>query len=628
MSGNENALQILEELTKKNLFIAALEGANNCYRYHALFKELLLNKLKNNYTGELQKLHALAANWYRSNDNILLAVEHALAGENYPLAIELLENHGEELFNHGEQRNLIQWIESIPEQYLMESPYLLIFESMLLYLAGKQDQAKTTLETADKILNKITPILDNPEHESAVPQNPDQAALHGMYYAVNAFLHLFSGDYAVMAANSTRALDLLPESKTMWRMSVSIISGDIYAISGKLHYAADAYNQALISSRRSKDQFFALMAGFKLARVYYYQGRFTDAGNLCSELIEEAASNGFARTARVGNLWVILGMLACERNRLDQALDHVQEGTSLIEKENSMLVSGWAKACLARVYLSRNELDLAENAIRQAEDCGNRMNLAYVENLAAAYKSRLWLVYGRSDPLWIDEAYRFMQTRNLPVNEGEGLHFFRIDEYLSFIRVLIASKRVKEGRQILDQLISIARDNGITYLLMETLLLNALTWTACEEAGDASEETALSIIEQAFEEAGPRAIREGFTRVFINEGPPLAKLLYRAAQKGLYPEFFSKLLLAFPEAPLPKHGSQLSQDKMIEPLSDRELEILRLISFGRSNQEISAQLYLSMNTVKWHLRNIYGKLGANNRTDAAARARSLHLLDG
>ncbi len=625
VTGAENSQQILKEMVNKNLFIVTLDGEKNFYRYHALFKELLLNILQNHYKDELNSLHISAAIWYRSNGFIPDAIEHALAGNDYLLAMELLETHGEGLFNRGEQINLVQWIETIPEQYLMKNPYLLIFESMLLYLSGEPGKAKSALETAGGILNDKTSSYDNTRATSTVKQNTDIRALQGMHYVASAFLQLFSGDYNAMADNSAKALKLLPESKTMWRLSVSVISGDIDAITGKLHHAADAYNQALIASRRSGDQFFALMSGFKLARVYFYQGRFTDAENLCSELLNEAENYGFARTARAGNLQVILGMLACERNRIEQALDYVKQGLFLIERENSMLVSGWAKVCLAGVHLSRDELDLAETAIREAEICGSNRNLAYVENLAAAYKTRLWLIYSRSDPLWIDEAYRFMQTRNLPVKEG--LNFFRIDEYLSLIRVLIAARKGKEARQILDQLIRIARNNGITFLLMEALLLSALTYTACEETGNANEVKALKIIEQAFEEAGSRAIREGFTRVFINEGPPLAKLLYKALQKGVYPEFIGKLLLAFPEVPGPLHGTQVSQEKMIEPLSDRELEILKLISSGRSNQEISTQLYLSMNTVKWHLRNIYGKLGAENRTDAAARARSLDLLD-
>ena len=624
LTGRKDAGEILKELENRNLFVFPWGEKGLWYRYHALFRELLQYRLHDAYGKEISALHTRASRWLESNGYTSPAIEHALKAGDFSQAVTLLDGYAENLFNRGEQKNLFKWMQVIPEEYLQEHAQLRIFESMMLYLSGKIREAKVVMDGVRRQLDSYGQIQ---ETNTSRKGNPVPQELKGMYFAMQSFLHLFSGEYNSMAENAHRALELLPEHKTLWRSGVSVISGDVCAISGALNSAEDAYMQALAACRRSGDHYFTLMAGFKLLRVWFYQGKFTEADHLGVELLKEAEESGFAKTARTGSIMVLKGMIACERNQLEEALERVKKGLSLIEKENYMLL-GWAHACLARVYLAQGELDTALESLRRTEEFGRAGEIPYVENLAAAGKARLWLVQGRKDPVRIEEAYHLLRKR-LPLGrEGsmedeQKIQFFRLDEYQALVRVLLAKGYADKAEQILQQLEPIAHQGGAVYLTMEVLLLRALARAARRD--DDAEKEALEIIRRAFQTAGPRAIEEGWVRVFVDEGPPLARLLYRAAEAEIYLAYTGSLLAQFPSEPS-SEPSPGKQGVLVEPLSKRELEILQLIAEGLSNQDIASRLYLSPNTVKWHVKNIYGKLGVENRVASVARARSLKLV--
>ncbi len=616
LTGRTDAETILEELESKNLFIVPLEREGRWYRYHTLFAELLRVQLAKTRGKEtVAGLHRKAGRWFEANGHSYLAIEHTLNAGSDDQAAAMLEKYATELFNSGEQKALLRWMQEIPRACLVRYPRLLMFESMLLYLAGKSREAEAVLEKAGASLQE--------GKKPAWSSQADHEELEGIYYAVKAFLQLFSGNVAAMEENSRLALQLLPEMSPPWRSNLSILAGDIAAISGKLSAAVEAYTQALADCRRAEDHFFTLMAGFKLTRVLFYQGRLTDTDRLCLELLEGAAGTGFAHTARAGCLRIMRGMVACERNRLDQALEFVQKGLALIEKEHLMLLAGWAYACLARVQFARDRLEDAAVAVRQAESSGRAGELPYIENLATAWKARLWTRQGRRDPQYLDEAYHLLLGRGLfkEHDVDDEPEFFRLDEYLALARVLIARGEGSQAERFLPKLQRIAAAENSILLLTEVLLLRALAQQDVQEG-----EGERAMIKETLQAAGPRFQAEGFVRVFVDEGPPAAHLLERARQAGIFPALTGQLLAAFPAGDEPDRGDLAARGALAEPLSEREREILQLLHDGLSNPEIAAQLYLSLNTVKWHLKNIYGKLDVDSRTAAAARARSLGLV--
>jgi len=621
LSGREEARAILNKLEKDNLFVIPLDQAGKWYRYHTLFAEMLRLRLEaKKGMEEITSLHKKAASWFAEKDQPSRAILHALKAADFNFAAALLEQNADTLFNRGEQRNLTRWIEQIPPKIVEKRPRLLPFLSMLTYLSGDTVRAEETLE-------KARPLVVASESDLQKPETGDQQELLGIYYAVKAYLRLFKGDVAGMSQDSEKAIANLPEKDSMWRSNLLILSGDIAAISGRINKAADIFTEALAICRRTNDHFFTLMAGFKLARIFYYQGRLTEADQLCLELIDEAENSGFSSTARAGCLHIIRGMVAYERDRLDEALNLAQRGFKLIEREGFMLLAGWAYCCLAAIYLARSDLQEASTMVRQAESCGLAGELPYIENLAAAWKARLRLVESRQDPAMLDDTIEMLLKRNLfPDRDLEGsIEFFRIDEYTALARVLIARGHTSTAEKFLPSIQQIAENERIVYLLAEALLLRATAAIGNDNIDDG-----YVYFKEALEKCGPRIQQEAIKRLFLNEGKALVKLLQRARKEKLFPELTSSLLSAIEETskPLVQGISEpaAEEEQLIEELSDRELEILELINAGLTNQDIASRLYLSLNTVKWHLKNIYGKLAVDNRAAAAARARSLGLI--
>ncbi len=256
-----------------------------------------------------------------------------------------------------------------------------------------------------------------------------------------------------------------------------------------------------------------------------------------------------------------------------------------------------------------------------------KANLTSLHKKAAAWKARLRLIEGRHDPVLLDDTIEMLLKRNLfPNQDLEGpVDFFRLDEYLALARVLIARNHASETEKFLPRIQQIAEKEKILYLLAEVLLLRAIAAVSNDKA-----EKGYMYFREALQKCGPRIQQEGIKRLFLNEGKAVEKLLHLAQNEGLYPELTASLLSAIEKTTKPiVHGTSepaLEDQRLIEELSDRELEVLELINAGLTNQDISSRLYLSLNTVKWHLKNIYGKLAVDNRAAAAARARSPGLI--
>ncbi len=237
----------------------------------------------------------------------------------------------------------------------------------------------------------------------------------------------------------------------------------------------------------------------------------------------------------------------------------------------------------------------------------------WITGQLGAWRARLWLVQGK-----LEVSSRWALERRLTI-DGE-LAYLRMIEYVVLARLLVAQEHLDEAARLLERLFAAAKAGGQTTRLIEILLLQAMTFHA---RGDTTR--ALGKLEHAFKLAEP----EGFVRIFVDEGPPMAQLLYEALNRGIAPDYVRKLLEAFPsEEPEKADSSQTKAQKaeLVEPLSEREIEVLQLIAAGLTNPEIATRLFLSPHTIKVHTRNIYGKLGVHNRTQAVTRARALGFL--
>jgi LuxR family maltose regulon positive regulatory protein len=270
--------------------------------------------------------------------------------------------------------------------------------------------------------------------------------------------------------------------------------------------------------------------------------------------------------------------------------------------------------CLVRVLFSSGDLTGAQDVILSMENTARDHELPVWANLRlSAWQARVWLAQGK-----LEAASQWVREREL-TPDGELSYLHEI-EHIAFARILVAQGWLDEAGSLLQRLLEAAEAGRRTSSVLELLMLQAL---AAQSGGSTAQ--AMSALEQALALAEPG----GFIRIFADEGPPLAQLLYEALARGIALDYVRRLLAAFPVAE-PKQPEpttpQVRETDWIEPLSERELQVLHLIADGLTNPEIASRLFISLNTVKAHCRNIYGKLNVHNRTQAIARSQALGLL--
>jgi LuxR family maltose regulon positive regulatory protein len=322
-----------------------------------------------------------------------------------------------------------------------------------------------------------------------------------------------------------------------------------------------------------------------------------------------------AQTDVGGWLQATWGEVLAEMNDLDGAIAKTRQGVEIGERGGDLAMLGWNYLCLIRTLFSRGDLTSAEEIIHKIEITARESFIPpWIMNLHAAWQGRIWLAQDKKEAayLWAEE--RGLDAKFAPTYDHEL-------EYLVLARILMAQKRLDEAIFLLQRMLESAELGRRTTRVIKILMLQALAY---HDNGDTTR--AMNILAQALSQAEPG----GFIRTFVDEGPQMARLLYEALSKGIAPEYIQILLSVFPDAEekiIEPSKAQAPYPELIEPLSEREIEVLQLISKGYTNPEIAARLYLSLNTVKVHTRNIYGKLDVHNRAQAIARAQALGLLE-
>ena len=367
-------------------------------------------------------------------------------------------------------------------------------------------------------------------------------------------------------------------------------------------------------SKASGNIYLILSASLHLGTILMLQGRLKQVYRLCQELLELAKERGVLHTEMAGCLYDELGSVLCEWNDLDGAMCHLKKGSELSERGYDTGVLGWSYLTMLRALFTQGDVAGAEAIIRKMDKLEWESDVPpWYTSPKEAWKARLWLRQGD-----LEAAVQWVQDRELNV-DGE-LPYLREEEHIMLARILVAQERLGEARELLERLLKAAETGGRIVRVIEVEMIQALAYHARGETDEA-----LTALERALylAESG------GYVRIFIDEGQPMARLLYEAVTRGIAPAYTRRLLGAFPSIDPEQTGlskTRPAQSALVEPLSERELEVLGLIAEGLTNQEVATRLSLTLNTVKAHAHNIYGKLNVSSRTQAVARARGLGLL--
>ena len=618
--GTADGQAVLEMLERANLFIVPLDEKRYWYRYHHLFSDLLRRRLQQQRPDLVPVLEIRASEWYEENGTADEAVAYAMQAGDFERAVRLLDKEAAAVWERGAYTKLRRWVAKLPAELVCARPRLCIIHAEDLLLSGRQEAAEEMLQAAER---SLTHGVD----QAFSAADSERIQLLGSVAATRAFLAFSRGDVPGIMRYSRQALDDLPEQDSVWRSSAAGAIGDAHIIVGDMAAAQQVHLEAMRASQAAGNIYISLINGTKLAITLRNRGRLEETIESCRQQLQAASDNGLSGSAVAGWLLAVWGETLAELNDLDGALQQTESGaalTALGGHGEDVAMFGWSNLCLIRVYFSRGDLVAAEEIIHRLEVFDRRSDVPpWISSMTAAWQARLWLAQDK-----LENAVQWAQERGL----GNGRYhaslqettFFSLFDYVVLARLLLAQGRVDEVTDLLARLLETAEAGDQVTRVIEIHILRSLAFQA---AGDLDEAMA------AFGQALSLAEAQGFMRIFVDEGPPMAGLLQEAAARGVAPDYVPRLLSVFPPAAAPKTvlfdtGSaiRIPHSEFLEPLSDRELEILRLIAAGLSNQEIASRLFLSLNTVKAHTRNIYGKLDVHSRMQAVATARAAGIL--
>jgi LuxR family transcriptional regulator, maltose regulon positive regulatory protein len=620
LTGQENGHETLEMLERENLFIIPLDDERNWYRYHHLFADLLRKRLGQRYPKEVTDLQVRAGEWHEENGLDEEAIGYAFGAADSKRAARLIEKNIDALWLLGQHGKLRSWLIQLPDEYVSSKPNLYIFRALYYATSGQQEAAEIDLQSVEKVIESVAEPLSS-QNEAVTLSDPDKKRLRGSLYAVKAFMVVYSQkNVPDIIMYSRKALENLSEQDLAMRTIAAIALGDTYASQGDMNAAHQAQLNALDIITSTGNVYFLIVANLKLAVILRQQGKLKRTAEICSNQMDMARRNRLSRAGIVGWLLSIWGEVLAEMNDMDQALILVKKGLGLRAHNGDVAMDCWCHLCQIRVMYSRGDLDGIEESIQSMAQNGRESSFPpwYTAHLLA-WQTRIWLAQDN-----IEVATHWAQKRELVTDGGlklpRDLDYSSLFEYVAFSRVLLAQGQVDDVSGLLPVLLDAAEIKGQTSRAIEVVLLQALAFQAKGEI-----DKAIILLEKAISIAKPK----GFFRIFVDEGPQMARLLLEALTRDISRDYVRKLLAAFPsEAPkqTPALKQQDADSEWVEPLSDREIEVLQLIGEGLSNKEIANRLFLAQSTVKVHTRNIYNKLGIHNRINAVTKAKALGIL--
>ena len=602
----------LETLERGNFFVVPLDDKRHWYRYHHLFAEVLSAHLMAEQPGQVSTLHRSASEWYEENGLPADAIRHALAAEDFERVASLVELAALEMLGSGQEETLFGWLEALPDELVRFRPVLSVYYAFA-------SLGHIGLEAAERWLDTTADTSEQPASsgEMVVVDEDGYRSLPGTIAVARAYIAGARGDVRGTVKHARRAVDLLPEDAHLWRGAAAALLGIAYWTSGDLEAAHRSFIDGMAHQQMTGHIRFQIVGTYILADIRIAQGRLHEAVRTYERSLRLATEHG-EPVWGTADLYVGLGELHRERGDLEAATELLMRSKELGEHFGLPETRYRWYVAMARIKEAQGDLDGALDLLDEAER-------QYVENPdpdvrpIAALKTRVWVRQGR-----LTEALGWARERGLSAHDD--LSYLREFEHITLARVLIARSRsereyrsIHEAMGLLERLLQ-AAEGERTGSIIEILVLQAL---AHEARGDITR--ALVSLEPALSLAEP----EGYVRIFLDEGLPMARLLYEALSQGVESDYIRRLLAAFPVAESEQTASSPmrgSKSELVEPLSERELEVLQLIAEGLTNQEVATRLYLSLHTVKVHARNIFTKLAVKNRAQAVARGRALGIL--
>jgi LuxR family transcriptional regulator, maltose regulon positive regulatory protein len=604
VTGRDGGAAMLEVLDRANLFLVPLDGRRHWYRYHHLFADVLRARLLAEQPDRVGELHRRASGWYEGNEEPSEAIRHALAGGDAERAADLVELGAPALRQNRQETTLRHWLEALPGEVLRNRPRLGLAYAGTLVQHGEIDGVDRCLRDAERWLEEQASAG---VEDAVVREVRSQTAL---YRAAQARV---TGDVAGTVNHARRVLDLAGEDDHLVRGAAAGVLGLAHWSSGDLEVAHRWWSDSHASLSRAGHHSDTLGVSIALADIRVAQGRLRDAMVTFERGLAVATAPGSPVLRGAADMHVGLSELYRERDDLERARQHLAASAELGERAGLPQNRHRWRVAMARVREAEGDLGGAVELLDEAERLYAGDLFPDVRPIAAL-RARVELARGS-----VERALAWVRERRLSVDDD--LTYLREFEHVTLVRTLLAQhaetgdeRALSDATGLLERLLPAAVDGQRTGSVIEVLVLQALSRSA---RGDVP--GALEPLARALTLAEP----EGHARVFMDEGRPMAALLRALpTQEAARAAYVRRLLAALSAA----GGGTPAQQGLIEPLSVRELEVLRLLGTDLDGPGIARELVVSLNTVRTHTKNIYAKLGVNSRRAAVRRGGELDLL--
>ena len=622
VTGQEQGNARLEALERGNFFVVPLDDKRNWYRYHHLFAQVLYAHLMAEQPAQVPTLHRRASEWYEQHGSAADAIRHALAGGDFERAANLIELAVPEMRRSRQEAMVLGWLKMLPDELVRCRPMLSVGYAWTLLAVGELEGVEARLRDAEQISSTAADVSERPEVTPETSPEPGRKMvvvdkeefrhLPGMIAIYRAGVAQALGDVTNAVKYAHQALDLFPEENHLGRGAAAGFLGLAYWTRGELEAAHRSYADCLTRMQKGGHISDAIGCATALADIRIAQGRLREAMSTYERGLQLATEQGAPPLRGAADMYVGMSELLRERNDLDAARQHLLRSQELGEHMGLPQNRYRWRVALARIREAEGDLDGALDLLREAE----RLYVSdFFPNVrpVPALQARVWAAQGK-----LGEALGWARERGLSTHDD--LSYLREFEHITLVRLLLAqyksdraNRSLLEATGFLERLLPAAEAGQRTGSEIEILVLHAL---AHQMQGDVP--AALAPLARALTLAEP----EGYVRIFIGEGPSMAALLEKAIKQGIAPNYAGQLLRSFgtPEDRTP------AKQGLIEPLSERELAVLRLLGTDLDGPEMARELRVSLNTLRTHTKNIYSKLGVNSRRAAVRRAEELDLF--
>jgi len=605
--------ETLEYLECANLFIVPLDNERRWYRYHHLFADLLLQRLGQSQTPEaVAQYHISASEWFAKNGGQADEFRHLIAAREYGRAAGLAERSWQRMHESFQSAVWLGWVKHLPEAVICSRPVLCTQIAWAFMDAHEVEASESRLQDAER-------CLEGPSDDMVIVDQEFFRSLRARIAFARAYNGQTRRDFTSAIQYADLAYQLIPAENQNLRAQTTAILGAAYLINGDLEAACRSMNDWIDNSLKVGNYYYAFAyAMAEKADILTAQGRLREALRTYQLSIELATKHDSGILRVMAHHYLGMAMLYHEMGDEKAADQHLEKS---IETASLHMSVDWSyRRCVAQARMkeSAGELDAALERLDETQRFYIKTLMPHTRPIEAI-KARIYLKQGR-----LSQAQAWVKEQGLAADDE--LSYLREYEQLTLARVLVAeyqnhrkASAITEALNLLDRLLDAATDKKRMGSMLEILVTQALAYQA---QGSASQ--ALATLERALALAEP----EGFLRIFVDEGSPMRELLREAAARRILPAYTGKLLAAF--------GGELRggavvtlpsiPQSLIEPLSQRELDVLRLFKTELSGPEIARELVVALSTVRTHTKSIYSKLNVNSRRAAVRRAAELGLI--